>query len=322
MATLLLGLEPAALAPEHSAEIERLAKGYHLLITTDEAVMQSALEEIEIAAARVPHTLVLQMPRVRWFQQWGAGVDWLMNHPEIVERDVIITNVSGVHAIPISEHIFALLLALARRIPEAVQAQKAHQWYRQEMGMSEVFELAGKTMVLVGVGDIGARTAKIAASMDIRVIGVRRNPERPAPGIERMVGPAQLREVLPEADLLVLTVPLTPETEHLIGEAELRLLKPTSILVNIGRGRTVDQAALVRALQEGWIGGAGLDVTDPEPLPADSPLWDMPNVLITAHYSGRTPAYEERAMEIFLDNLARYVSGQPLRNVVDKRLGY
>ncbi len=320
MATLLLGLEPTDLTQEQRAELERLAKGYRLLVTQDEAAMKAALDEIEIAAARVPHTLLPQMPRLRWFQQWGAGADWLLQHPELAERDLIITNVSGIHAIPISEHILALLLALARRIPDAVHAQRAHIWQRQPMG--EVFELAGKTMVIVGVGDIGARTAQIASAMEMHVIGVRRHPERPVPGVERMVGPSQLAEVLPEADFLVLTVPLTPETEHLIGEKALRLLKPSCILVNIGRGRTVDQAALVRALQEGRLGGAGLDVTDPEPLPPDSPLWDMPNVLITAHYAGRTPAYNARAMEIFMDNLARYTSGRPLRNVVDKRLGY
>lgn len=320
MRTLLLGLDPNTLTNAQRAELERLAQGYRLLITQDEAEMHAALEDIEIAAARVPHELVARMPNLRWFQQWGAGADWLLRYPELIERDLIITNASGVHAIPISEHIFALLLALARRLPEAWQAQRDHIWHRQTMG--EVFELAGKTMVLVGLGDIGERTAKIASAMEMRVIGVRRNPQRPVPGVDRIVGPAQLCEVLPEADFLVLTVPLTPETEHLIGEEELHLLKPTCVLVNIGRGRTVDQSALIRALAEGRLGGAGLDVFDPEPLPADSPLWDMPNVIITAHYAGRTPAYDERAMEIFLDNLTRYQSGQPLRNVVDKRLGY
>lgn len=320
MNTIVLGLEPNAIPEGYCEELTRLAQGYHLLITPDEAELRPFLEEIEIAAGRISHELIAQMSRLRWFQQWGAGADWLRRYPAFAQSEVILTNVSGVHAIPISEHIFALLLALARRLPEAWQAQRAHDWHRQTMG--EVFELAGKTMVLVGVGDIGERTAQIASAMEMHVIGVRRNPDRPASGVDRIVGPAQLHKVLPEADFLVLTVPLTPETEHLIGEAELRLLKPSCILINIGRGRTVDQAALIRALQEERIGGAGLDVFDPEPLPANSPLWDLPNVLITAHYAGRTPAYDTRALEIFLDNLARYMNGQPLRNVVDKRLGY
>jgi phosphoglycerate dehydrogenase-like enzyme len=137
-----------------------------------------------------------------------------------------------------------------------------------------------------------------------------------------MVGNDQLLEVLPEADFLVVTVPLTHETEKMIGERELRAMKPGAYIINIGRGKVIDQDALIRALREGWIAGAGLDVTDPEPLPEDSPLWDMDNVIITAHYSGLTPYYNERALEIFLDNLGRYRAGQELRNVVDKGLGY
>ncbi|MGC8782588.1 MAG: NAD(P)-dependent oxidoreductase, partial [Anaerolineae bacterium] len=138
----------------------------------------------------------------------------------------------------------------------------------------------------------------------------------------RVVGPDRLLEVLPLADLVVLTIPLTPETSHLIGERELRAMKPTAYIFNIGRGGTMDEAALIRALREGWIAGAGLDVFEKEPLPADSPLWQMENVIITAHYAGATPHYNERAMAIFLDNLRRYRAGEPLRNVVDKTLGY
>lgn len=320
MKTLLLGVKAEALDQGARAEIARLAPDYRLLVTESAQEALAAIDEIEIAAGRVPMEIVLQGPRLRWYQQWGAGADWLLRHPEMRQREVIVTNASGVHAIPISEHIFALLLALARQIPDAVRAQDQRQWRRQEMG--EVFELAGKTMVLVGVGAIGGRVARMASALEMQVIGVRRDPSRPAAGVARMVGPDALDEVLPLADILVLTAPLTRETERLIHEARLRRMKPTSILINIGRGRTVDQAALIRALQEGWIGGAGLDVTDPEPLPADSPLWGLPNVLITAHYSGRTPAYDARALDIFMDNLARYVADQPLRNVVDKERGY
>jgi phosphoglycerate dehydrogenase-like enzyme len=137
-----------------------------------------------------------------------------------------------------------------------------------------------------------------------------------------MVGPEQLLDLLPEADFVVLTVPLTHETGGMIGERELRAMKPTAYIVNIGRGGTIQESALVRALQEGWIAGAGLDVFEVEPLPADSPLWSMENVIITPHYAGATPAYNERALEILLDNLRRYRAGEPLRNVVDKMAGY
>ena len=156
----------------------------------------------------------------------------------------------------------------------------------------------------------------------MRVLGVRRNPQVDAPGVQRMIGPDRLQEFLPEVDFVVLTVPLTRETRGLIGERELRLMKPTAYVVNIGRGGTIDQYALERALRDRWIAGAGLDVFDTEPLPEDSPLWDLDNLIITAHYSGATPEYGQRAMAIFLDNLKCYQAGESLRNVVDKELGY
>jgi phosphoglycerate dehydrogenase-like enzyme len=153
-------------------------------------------------------------------------------------------------------------------------------------------------------------------------LGVRRNPERGAAGVEAMFGPNRLLDVLPEADFVVITAPLTDETRGMIGERELRAMRPTAYIVNIGRGGIVDEDALICALQEGRIAGAGLDVFETEPLPEDSPLWKMENVVITAHYAGATPHYDERAMAIFLDNLRRYKAGEPLRNVVDKKLGY
>jgi len=171
------------------------------------------------------------------------------------------------------------------------------------------------------VGAIGHRTARLAASLEMHVIGLRRDPERQVQGIERMVGPDDLDAVLPEADLVVLTVPLTPETRHLIGARQFALMKPTASIYNIGRGGTIDQEALIEALRSGQIAGAGLDVTDPEPLPAESPLWDLDNVLITGHYSGSTPAYDERALAIFEENLGRYARGEPLRNRLDLTLG-
>jgi phosphoglycerate dehydrogenase-like enzyme len=158
--------------------------------------------------------------------------------------------------------------------------------------------------------------------MDMRVLGVRRDPTLGTPAVEAMSGPHQLLELLPQADVVVLTVPLTTETYGMIGEPELRAMKPTAYLLNVGRGGTVDEDALAQALQEGWIAGAALDVFETEPLPEDSPLWGLDRMIITAHYGGVTPHYHERALEVFLDNLVRYQAGRPLRNVVDKQLGY
>jgi phosphoglycerate dehydrogenase-like enzyme len=172
------------------------------------------------------------------------------------------------------------------------------------------------------VGAIGEYTAKIAHALGMRVIGVRRDADSDVPGIETMYSNDELLDVLPQADVVVLTIPLTSETEGLIDEQALRVMKPSAYLINIGRGGTVDEPALIRALQEGRLAGAGLDVFAEEPLPADSPLWTMENVIITPHSAGATPHYHERAMGIFLDNLRRYVAGEELQNVVDKRRGY
>jgi phosphoglycerate dehydrogenase-like enzyme len=319
MTTLLIALKADALSLADRATIAQLAPEMQLLVTDDRGAIEAALDEIEIVAGGIASELIVKAPRLRWYQQWGAGADWLLRHPEAGQRDFVLTNASGVHAIPISEHILAFLLAFARRLPEAIRSQTRREWQREGR---PVFELAGKTIVIVGLGAIGARTAEIAAGLGMRVLGVRRDPTLKPPGVAEMLGPDRLHEALPQADFVVLTVPLTPATGRMIGEAELRLMKPSAYLVNIGRGKTVDETALARALREKWIAGAGLDVFETEPLPADSPLWDMENVIITAHYSGLTPRYTERAMGIFLDNLRRYVAGAPLRNVVDRRLGY
>jgi phosphoglycerate dehydrogenase-like enzyme len=291
-----------------------------LAITERPEEIEPLIEEVEIAAGHFPARSIERAPNLRWYQQWGAGADWLLRHPDIAARDFILTNASGVHAIPISEHILAYLLAFARSLPAAFFDQERHQWDREKD--LPVFELAGKTLLLVGVGAIGQRTAQVASALGMRVHGIRREAAENVPGVERMFRPEQLMEALPEADFVVLTLPLTAESRGMFGERAFSRMKPTAYLINIGRGGTVDETALINALQTGQIAGAGLDVFEKEPLPPESQLWDMKNVIITAHYAGSTPHYQERALEIFIDNLERYAKGQPLRNVVDKQQGY
>ncbi len=317
---MLLGFEPNTLSADDLAQIQALAPDMRLLVTTERRAIEDALATIEIAVKQFPQALMTQAPKLRWFQQWGAGADWLLHYPEVVASDLVITTGSGVHAIPISEHILAYLFAFARALPQAIRGQTQRAWQQPEW--SRIFELAGKTMVLIGVGAIGERTALMAHGLGMRVLGVRQNADVSTPGVEAMFAPEALLEVLPQADFVVITVPLTEATRNLIGEAELQAMKTTAYIVNIGRGGVIDEPALVRALQEGRLAGAGLDVFASEPLPPDSPLWAMENVIITGHYAGATPIYDERAMAIFLDNLRRYRAGEPLRNVVDKTLGY
>jgi phosphoglycerate dehydrogenase-like enzyme len=323
MPTILIGLEPDDFSPEQTAQLSELADGYNLVITEDESSMHRVVcdDDIEIAAARIPRDILIEATGLHWFQQWSAGADWVQDNPDLEGRDVIITSGSGIHGIPISEHIFMFLLAFARGLPTAQRAQKESRWHRPDADTG-LFELAGKTILIVGVGAIGSRTAEVARAMQMHTIGVRRNSAIADPAIERMMGPDDMLGVLSQADFIVNTLPGTNETRKMFGENEFRAMKNTAYYVNIGRGRTVDQPALVHALQSGAIAGAGLDVTDPEPLSTDSPLWQMENVIITGHYAGTTPEYDRRAIDLFLDNLERYVAGEPLRNVVDRELGY
>jgi phosphoglycerate dehydrogenase-like enzyme len=319
LTTILLGLKPESLSRKQLDRIQEIQPHARLVITAEREEIEPILEEIDIAAAHFPIPWIPRAKRLRWFQQWGAGTDWLLRHPEIAEMDFTLTNASGVHSIPISEHILAFLLAFTRQLPRAFRAQSEGRWDR-DMG---AFELAGKTMLLIGVGAIGKRTAQIADALGMRVIGMRRSSNASTPpGVTRMVRPDDLLNTLPEADFVVLTQPLTEETRNMIDARALERMKSSAYLINIGRGGTVDEPALIEALQNGTIAGAGLDVFAAEPLPPDSPLWKMENVIITAHYSGETPHYDERAMEIFIDNLERYTRGEPLRNQVDKQRGY
>lgn len=296
------------------------APGYEVLVTRERERIEAELHRIEVAFVHFPHDLFDRAAALRWFQQAGAGADWLERRPEARTLPFTLTSASGVHAIPISEHMLGFLLALARDFPRAIRAQSARTWTPRED--RELFELAGKRVLVLGLGAIGERFARLCAACGMEVVGLRRDPTIPAEGIVRMVGMDGLATELPLADVVANTLPLTAETRGFLGSREFGLMKQGAIVLNIGRGATIDEAAMVDALRSGRLLAAGLDVFETEPLPDSSPLWDMENVLITAHYSGSTPDYNERVFEIFLDNLGRYVDGKPLRNVVDKTIGY
>lgn len=318
---VILLAQPSARFPaDAQARLQAVAPDYQILISTERSRIGSNLQQIEVAAGDLPRDLIQQANRLRWLQLWGAGADWVPTMPGLAQRDLVITNASGLHAIPISEHILALLLAFGRDIHGSVQAQNRKEWLRHTS--QDVFELAGRTLLLIGVGAIGGRTAQIGHALGLRIVGVRRNPALAHPAVAQMAGPDRLLDFLPQADFVVITAPLTPETRNMMGEAEFRAMKRSAYLINIGRGQTIQEEILVRALQQGWIAGAGLDVFATEPLPPESPLWEMKNVIVTAHYSGETDVYAERAFAIFLENLRRYVAGEPLHNVIDKQLGY
>ncbi len=289
--------------------------------------LDAALAEAEVLFGFPPRGDLLQhlestLPRLRWFQTASAGVDRLLDSgllAKFAERGIVVTNASGLHATPIGEYILAAMLMFAKGAHRFIRAQDRHEWIRFMPS-----RLRDKTVGIVGMGAIGGEAARLARAFGCRVLGVRRSAtdrSENGDGVT-LLPPAELPSLLRESDYVVLAVPLTPETRHLVGEAELRAMKPTACLVNIARGSVVDEAALVRALKEGWIAGAVLDVFEQEPLPPESELWALENVIVSPHISGGMEGYNQGAVEILTDNLRRYLAGQPLRNVVDPDLGY
>ncbi|TET95738.1 MAG: D-2-hydroxyacid dehydrogenase [Dehalococcoidia bacterium] len=284
-----------------------------------------AQAEVLFTSTVIPPDIVGRAPRLRWVQLTAAGVEDLLDSELASARGrIILATASGIHAVPIGEYVMGAMLAFAKGLPAAMRAQAERTWrpYLAE-------ELCGKTVGILGLGAIGGYTAKLAKADGMRVLAIRRSVRRRAAGreagaldVDELLSPSDLPYLLSQADYVVIAVPLTPESRGLIGERELRTMRPTARLINISRGAVIDEAALVRALKEEWIAGAALDVFQEEPLPPDSELWGMDNVILTPHISGGTPVYMERAVALFCDNLRRYLAGEPLRNVVDLQRGY
>lgn len=291
---------------------------FHLCLE-DAQWMQTAPKANVILSKRWPAEILRQTPALRWVQAGTAGVDHLLRS-ELPGRGVLITNSSGAHGDPISEIILAHMLAFATGLDRLIRAQRDHRHISKEIVQTK-FELAGQTLCVVGLGDIGGTLARKANALGMHVIGVRRS-SHPVQGVSHLYPTSQLHTALAQADHVALCLPLTNHTRHFIGAAELRAMRPTAYIYNVGRGASIDEAALVHALQSGMIAGAGLDVTDPEPVPADSPLWDMPNVILSQHTSGSSPHNANRVTELFAANLARFLAGEPLQQRIDPGRGY
>ena len=288
-----------------------------LVVATDADRATSAAPDAEIIVAwQVPPAVLERAGRLRWIHTTAAGVDGLLV-PPVMDGRVLLTSSVGVH-VGLPEHVMGLMLAFSRRLHLALRNQMAHRWDRAP-AVGE--ELAGKVMGVLGLGAIGRSLAERASAFGMRVIGTKRTPGS-LPHVERVLPPDGTDEVLREADYLVIILPLTPLTQGLIDARALGLMKRTAVLINVGRGPVVKEADLIAALRNGTIAGAGLDVFEREPLPADSPLYDMPNVIVTPHVSGASHTYYDRAIPLFCENLRRYLDGQPMRNVVDPARGY
>ncbi len=276
-------------------------------------------------------------PRLKWMQLHSAGINHLLNsdHP-ILQSNIRVTTSSGIHAVPIGEFSVAMMTALARRVPRMVRMQDSGVWTEARWKTFLGFELRGKTLGVIGYGSIGREAARIAKhGFAMRVLamsrgGGKRDHGYCEPGVGDPEGvlpdawytPLQLPDLLAQSDFVLVATPLTEETRNLIGERELRAMKPTAFIVNIARGGIVNEPALIRALKENWIAGAGLDVFEKEPLPVECELWKLENALIAPHISSATPHYDDRAADLFCENLGRYLRGDELLNLINRAEGY
>ncbi len=333
-----IALSPILSARYRTRDLERIraaAPGARIVNVSMEGLADGSLDEVEVLLrgplpADVFDRLLARAPRLTWVHSATAGVERVLT-PSSRARGVVITNARGVFSQPIAEYVMLMILAVSRRLPQLLELQHERTWQPLE-GV----ELRDLTVGIVGLGSMGRAVGALATAFGCRVVATRRRSEEgtaarsadledAAPGelaLERVLGPEGLPELLAESDFVVLAAPLTPETEGMINAETLALMKPGSWLINVARGRLVDERALVRAAREGPIGGAVLDTFREEPLPPTSPLYDLPNIIVTPHTSWSSGRVLDRSIELFCENLRRYRLGGPLLNAVDPSAGY
>lgn len=308
------------LSPHQAELIVQTAPGWELVYGQEKELWLTHLKDAEIVVGwkrSVQEECLKPGSKLRWVQSWNAGVD-NMPFEVIAERNIVVTNASGVHPFPISETIFGMMLGWTRKIHLSIRNQTKKTW----QGTGSLGEIHGKTIGIIGVGAIGEETARLAKAFGMNVLGVRRSG-KPSMYVDKMYDLLGMDELLQTSDYVVVTLPLTQETERMIGRRHFQLMKSTAFFMNIGRGATIDNEALIEALQEGAVAGAGLDVFEQEPLPESSPLWGMEQVIITPHNSGSTVYYDERVIDIFINNLRDYVQGrEPSLNRIDLEKQY
>ncbi|AZN43896.1 D-2-hydroxyacid dehydrogenase [Paenibacillus albus] len=313
------------LEPQHRERIAEAATGLEIVYADgdqDESALASHLAEAEVVVGWSEQAEEYALKSdgagaLRWVQAWGAGVEQ-MPFDAFAAAGVMLTNASGVHANAISETVLGMMLAFTRKLHLTMRNQLEKKWD----WIGGLGEIHGKTLGIVGVGAIGEELARLAGAFQMRVLGVR-NSAQPSPFVDAMFGAGGLDRLLQESDYVVVTLPITKETQGLFDRAKFAQMKPGAFFVNIGRGQTVITDDLVDALERGVIAGAGLDVFDPEPLPESHPLWTMENVILTPHNSGNSIYYTDRAVDILVDNLRSYIeNGEPHRNRVSLEARY
>jgi phosphoglycerate dehydrogenase-like enzyme len=277
--------------------------------------LEAVVEQADIIGGSLSAAALARASRLTWVQSWAAGTNEIL-YPEMVASPVIVTSCAGNGAVPLAEHAMMQMLMLSRDAAKWLKNQGEHTWERWYHP-----ELAGLTCGIIGLGYSGKDLALKAKAFHMRVIGTRRTPQ-PTPNVDEVFPLERLHELLAQSDFVVMTAPRTPDSLGMLGEAEFRAMKPSAFYICFSRGGIANDAALLKALQEGWIAGAGLDAHSEEPLPPDSPFWDAPNALVTPHNGATTPGTRQRGVDIFVDNLRRFLAGTTLHNIVDKQAGY
>jgi len=303
----------------HRKQLAEAAPGAEIVDAGQERIATELLDaDIFIGHAKVPVPWpeVVRRGRLRWIQSSAAGLDHCLT-PEVIDSPIVVTSASGVFADPVAEQTLALLLGLIRRLPTFFHAQQRREFIRRPTG-----DLHDKTIGIVGMGGNGRRLAEVLAVFRPRLIATDVFPVNKPPYVESLWPADRLDDLLAECDIVILALPLTRTTRGLFDAARFARMRPGSLLINVARGPIVVEQALVAALQSGHLAGAGLDVTEVEPLPVESLLWDMPNVLITPHVGAQSERRADVTTDFVAENLRRYFAGEPLRNVVDKQLGF
>jgi phosphoglycerate dehydrogenase-like enzyme len=346
---LAIAVSPILSARIRAQDLERIkavAPGSRIVNLSVEGLADGPVDDVEVLlrgwlVAEAFDRLLVRAPHLTWVHSATSGVERALT-PAALARDVLVTNARGVFSRPIAEHVLLMILAVSRHLPQLLELQRERTW--QPLEGRELREL---TIGIVGYGSLGRSVASLASAFGARVIAMRRRPDAAdapgapggpggsgAPGaddgdvfpfeprLDRVVGPDGLHELLAESDVVVLAAPLTPETEGMIDEAAVAAMKRDAWLINVARGRLIDDTALIRALRENRIGGAALDAFRDEPLPQSSPYWELPNVILTPHTAWSSARVLDRSVDLFCDNLVRFSRGEALRNVVDPTAGY
>lgn len=327
MNVLVFTVWPVSFWKVPSSQVVRLREQFPRAAFTHALTDADALTAIQTAdvalASRLSPAMVEKAPRLRWVHSTAAAVG-ILPLRELAARNIAVTNSRGIQAATMAEHVMGGLLMLSRRFNLMMDAQKERRWIQNELAAeSWPWSLKGRRMVILGFGATGLEVARRAHAFGMHVTGIRRRSDLPAPSfVDRICSPDQLMEVLRGADVLVISAPSIRETERMIGEGHLAAMKRGAVIVNVARAKIVDEAAMIAALQSGQLGGAVLDVFDREPLESSSPLWTLPNVLISPHSSGVRPDHWDEVIDLFAENLNRFERGEPLLNAVDCKAGY